>query len=85
MPLTDVLDAFNEIRDRLLTLYPTPMSRTYIKYFEDTWLNGPRHTSPERWNVNVAVEYGDPITNNASEGGNNALNNATCATRPTIS
>lgn len=84
VPLADVHDAFNEIRDRLLTLYPMPVSEKYIRYFENTWLNGPRHTSPECWNVNAAVEYGDPRTNNASEGGNNALNNATCATKPTI-
>ena len=37
--------------------------------------------SPDRWNVNAAVEYGELRTNNVSEGGNNVLNNTTSATQ----
>ena len=40
--------------------------------------------SPDQRNVNATVEYGEPRTNNASEGGNNSLNHTTSATRPTI-
>ena len=36
------------------------------------------------WNINAAVEYNEPRTNNASEGGNTALSNAFSSNHPTI-
>ena len=78
--LTYIDAAFAELNEKLLTLYPIPESERYISYFEKNWLRGPAAMSPDRGNVNAAVEYGEPHTNNASEGRNNALNHATSAT-----
>ena len=84
VPLADIGDAFAELKEKLLTLYPIPESERYVSYFETNWLRGPAAMSPDQRNVNATVEYGEPRTNNASEGGNNSLNHTTSATRPAI-
>ena len=75
LPIGDVLDAWTELKTRIWILYPTPAITDYIKYFEKTWIFSTfYHIS--MWNITSAVECDEPRTNNASEGGNNALNRA---------
>ena len=83
LPVNDVLQGWIELKTMMWILYPTPAISDYIRYFENTWLFSSAY--PVRmWNVFDAVEHDQPRTNNASEGGNNALNRAFDASRPTL-
>ena len=75
LPIGDVLDAWTELKTRIWILYPTPAITDYITYFEKTWIFSTSYPI-SMWNISSAVEYDEPRTNNASEGGNNALNRA---------
>ena len=83
LPLSDVVNARTELKTRLWFLYPTSKISEYIAYFEKTWLLSTIYP-PSLWNINSAVEYDEPPTNNASEGGNNAINAAFSSTHPSI-
>ena len=83
LPLNDVVNAWTELKTRLWYLYPTPKISEYIAYFERNWLLSAVYP-PSLWNISSAVEYDEPRTNNASEGGNNALNAAFSSTHPSI-
>ena len=83
LPLSDVVNAWTELKTRLWFLYPTSKISEYIAYFEKTWLLSTIYP-PSLWNINSAVEYDEPRTNNASEGGNNAINAAFSSTHPSI-
>ena len=83
LPVNDVLQGWIELKTKMWILYPTPAISDYIRYFENTWLFSSAY--PVRmWNVSDAVEHDQPRTNNASEGGNNALNRAFDASHPTL-
>ena len=83
LPVNDVLQGWIELKTKMWILYPTPAISDYIRYFENTWLFSSAY--PVRmWNVSDAVEHNQPRTNNASEGGNNALNRAFHASHPTL-
>ena len=83
LPLSDVVNAWTELKTRLWFVYPTSKISEYIAYFEKTWLLSTIYP-PSLWNINSAVEYDEPRTNNASEGGNNAINAAFSSTHPSI-
>ena len=83
LPLEDVLTGWTVLKTRLWLLYPIPKLSEYIAYFERTWLLSATYP-PSLWNVNSAVEYDEPRSNNASEGGNNALAAAFSSTHPSI-
>ena len=72
LPIPDVLDAWTEFKAKIWILYPYPAISSYISYFKKTWLFSTSYPI-SMWNVSSAVEYDEPRTNNASEGGNNAL------------
>ena len=77
------VDAWTELKTRMWILYPTPAISAYISYFEKTWLFSTSYPI-SMWNVSSAVEYDEQRTNNASEGGNNALNRAFNSSHPTL-
>ena len=83
LPIGDVLDAWTEMKTRIWILYPTHAITDYITYFEKTWLFSTSYPI-SMWNISSAVEYDEPRTNNASEGGNNALNRAFNASHPSM-
>ena len=83
LPRNDVVSGWTELKMRLWTLCPMQKIAEYIAYFEKTWLFSTVYL-PSLWNINSAVEYDEPRTNNASEGGNNALSSAFSSSHPSI-
>ena len=83
LPINDVLPAWTELKTKIWILYPSSYISDYINYFETTWLFSTSYPI-SMWNVTSAVEYDEPRTNNASEGGNNALNRAFKAAHPSL-
>ena len=55
----------------------------YITYFEKNWIFSAAQP-PHQWSCNLSVWQDQPCTNNASEGGNNAIKHAAQATHPCI-
>ena len=72
IPLTDVIDAWTELKAVIWTCCPTQAMSKYITYFEKNWIFS-SSSPPSLWNCCAATLNGDPRTKNASEGGNNAL------------
>ena len=83
IPLTDVIDAWTELKAVIWTCCPTQAMSKYITYFEKN-LTFSSSSPPSLWNCCAATLNGDPRTNNASEGGNNALKHATTSNNPCI-
>ena len=83
VPVDDVLQAWSELKNELFKLRPTPQTVQYIRYTEETWIFSTSYTL-DMWNVNAAVNYEEPRTNNASEGGNNAMKRHFKCDHPTI-
>ena len=83
VPIGDALDAWTEMKTRIWILYPTRAITDYITYFKKIWLFSTSYPI-SMWNISSAVEYDEPRTNNASEGGNNALNRAFNASHPSM-
>ena len=69
--LQKVLLGWMELKAKLSS-YPIPQLSKYIAFFQNTWIFSTRYP-PTLWNINSAVEYNEPQTNNVSEGGNNSL------------
>ena len=68
--LTDVIDAWTELKAVIWTCCPTQAMSKYITYFEENWIFS-SSCPPSLWNCCAATLDGDPQTNNASERGNN--------------
>ena len=83
LPIGDVLYAWTELKTRIYILYPTPAITDYITYFEKIWSLSTSY-SISMGNITSAVENDEPRTNNASEGGINALNRAFYASHPSM-
>ena len=66
IPLTDVIDAWTELKAVIWTCCPTQAMSKYITY----WIFS-SSCPPSLWNCCAATLDGDPQTNNASERGNN--------------
>ena len=64
-------------------LHPTPTITDYINYVEKTWSFFTSYPIFV-WKISSAVEYDEPRTSNASEGGNNALNRASNSSHPSM-
>ena len=79
----DVLDIWTVLKTRIWILYPTSAITDFITYFEKTWIFSTSNPI-SMWNISSAVEYDEPRTNNASEGGNTALNRAFSASHPSM-
>ena len=83
IPLTDVIDAWTELKAVIWTCCPTQTMSKYITYFEKNWIFS--FSSPSSlWNCCAATLNGDPLTNNASKGGYNAPKHATTSNNPCI-
>ena len=82
-PSSPLLMSWTELKTRSWILYPTPAITNYITFFEKTWFFSTSYPI-SMWNISSAVEYDEPRTNNASEGGNNALNRAFNASHPSM-
>ena len=83
LPLSDVAAGWTDLKCAIWARSPSPAMSAYIKYFEDTWLFSSCYP-PSLWNVTLAMHNGEPRTNNASEGGNNAINTAASTDHPSI-
>ena len=78
VPIEHVELAWQHIK-RTLQAYPSTVS--FIEYFERSWLCNPSQHPHHLWNYYNAVLQHHPMTNNRSEGSNNALyNTAACST-----
>lgn len=83
LPIDDVIIAWSELKAALFNLRPTAAISKYIAYFEKNWIFNASYPIA-MWNVSSAVEYEEPRTNNASEGGNNGLARMFKSQHPTI-
>ena len=72
LPVSDVVDAWGELRAAVYALRPNPEVSRYTLYFESNLIFNPSYPVA-MWNVSSAVVYEEPRTNNVSEGNNNGM------------
>ena len=85
LPIGDALDPWTELKTRNWILYPPLPSQTISPSSRRPGSSPPPTPSPCGTSLQQsAVEYDEPRTNNASEGGNKALNRAFNASHPSM-
>ena len=72
LPVDDVIPAWSKLKTALFNLRPIAAISKFIAYLEKNWIFN-KSNPVAMCNVSSAVEYEEPKTNSASDGGMNGL------------